>query len=321
MPTISFSTALLRPHEQSAFWREAATRAFVHHTFQSRSGPSFRGSIEAGSLAHLGIATFDCEPCLVSRALKDTARDDRDEIQLCLTAAGRTHFTQGDRETTTREGDLVLVDTRRAFTADYREDAVASVVTIPRVQLEARLGRQALLAAHKFDRHNPVVNVMAAMIAALPSTMDRVEGLVAQRLAEQVLDMITIAFTATTDTKAAALSSPRLATLLRLKFGIDHLLANPDLKPAMAAAAAGISIRYANALLAEDGTSLGEYIVSRRLDRCRQALEDHTQALRSISDIAFSWGFSSIPHFCRRFKQRYGLSPGDYRAQFMLCGR
>jgi len=318
LPTVSLSTASLRPHEQAAFWREAATRAFVRHSFKSGSGQSFRGEIEAGSLACLSVATFDCEPCTVVRTSKDAARDDHDDIQLCLNVAGKATFIQGDRETTALAGDLVLVDTRRAFTADYRAATVASVITVPRAQIETRLGRHAPIAGHKFDCSNPVVKIVAALAAALPSAMNRVEERLAIRLSEQILDLIVIAYTATTEMQPVAVSSPRLATRLRLKFGIDHLLSNPELNPAMASASAGISIRYANELLAEDGTSLEEHIVMSRLERCRQSLEDHAQMHRSISDIAFSWGFTSIPHFSRRFKSRYGAGPRDYRARFML---
>ena len=34
-----------------------------------------------------------------------------------------------------------------------------------------------------------------------------------------------------------------------------------------------------------------------------------------IGDIAYSWGFSDLSHFGRRFKAEFGCSPGDYRRQ------
>ncbi len=78
---------------------------------------------------------------------------------------------------------------------------------------------------------------------------------------------------------------------------------------------AGISIRYANALLSVEGTSLERCILDRRLERCRRALEDPRQAHRTIGDIAFAWGFSDLSHFTRRFKAEFGVSPGEYRRQ------
>ena len=53
--------------------------------------------------------------------------------------------------------------------------------------------------------------------------------------------------------------------------------------------------------------------MSRRLARCRRALEDPSQAHRTVSEIAYGWGFSDMTHFGRKFKAAYGLLPRDYR--------
>jgi AraC-like DNA-binding protein len=81
------------------------------------------------------------------------------------------------------------------------------------------------------------------------------------------------------------------------------------------AAAAGVSVRYANAVLAQEGTSIARLIQERRLARCRRAMEDPSQNHRTISEIAYGWGFSDMTHFGRRFKTAFGLSPRDYRRQ------
>ena len=83
--------------------------------------------------------------------------------------------------------------------------------------------------------------------------------------------------------------------------------------PASAAAGAGISVRYANALLAEEGTSLLRLIQTRRLDQCARSLADPMQRNRTVSEIAFAWGFSDLTHFGRAFKKRFGLPPREYR--------
>jgi len=67
-----------------------------------------------------------------------------------------------------------------------------------------------------------------------------------------------------------------------LKATIESRLHDPDLKPMTAAAAAGISVRYANALMAQEDTGLAAYIIARRLERCRRVLDDPAQARRTI---------------------------------------
>ena len=48
--------------------------------------------------------------------------------------------------------------------------------------------------------------------------------------------------------------------------------------------------------------------------------EDARQAGRGVSEIAFAWGFNDASHFSRAFKQRFGMSPKEYRARACSAG-
>lgn len=43
-------------------------------------------------------------------------------------------------------------------------------------------------------------------------------------------------------------------------------------------------------------------------------LKHASAAHRTITDIAFSWGFNNGAHFSRVFREHTGLSPSDFRA-------
>jgi AraC-like DNA-binding protein len=47
--------------------------------------------------------------------------------------------------------------------------------------------------------------------------------------------------------------------------------------------------------------------------RCQKAFDDPSQTHRTISEIAYGWGFSDMTHFGRKFKAAYGLSPREFR--------
>ena len=60
-------------------------------------------------------------------------------------------------------------------------------------------------------------------------------------------------------------------------------------------------------LFSERGMTVSDYIWRARLQHCRQELETHGG--KTITDVAFSWGFSSSSHFSRVFRRCFGVSP------------
>jgi len=105
---------------------------------------------------------------------------------------------------------------------------------------------------------------------------------------------------------------------MKIRTAIDERLADPGLSPISVAAAVGISVRYANMLLAPQNLSLRRLIIKLRLDRCHVALADAAFVHRTISEIAFAWGFSDLSHFSRVFKHAYGASPREFRRSLHL---
>jgi AraC-like DNA-binding protein len=97
---------------------------------------------------------------------------------------------------------------------------------------------------------------------------------------------------------------------------IEHIeahLSDPALKPATVAAALRISPRYLHRLFAAEAETVERYILRRRLEDCADQLGGVSHDRRHVSEIAVAGGFSTLAHFCRTFRARYGMSPGEYR--------
>jgi AraC-like DNA-binding protein len=108
-------------------------------------------------------------------------------------------------------------------------------------------------------------------------------------------------------------STLRDTQLLRVKQYIEAHLGNPDLSPIMIADANRISLRYLHCLFEPEATTVLQYVIKERLLRCHRELANPKMSRRTITDIAFSWGFQSSTHFGRRFKETYGVSPVEFR--------
>ena len=263
----------------------------------------------------MGVATVECDPCEVGRTALDIARDNSDDLLVSVQLAGKMILNQDGRQAVNEQGSFVLLDTQRPYTQVFQTRTRTIVLKIPREALEARLGRVAPLTAYTMEADRPITGLASGFLSMLAKRLDTFDGPVGLTIAEQALDLVALAFFVETQQSGSTLSSSRTITLLRLKSIIESRLYEPDLRPAAVAAEAGIRIRYANTLLSAEGTSLERYILNRRLERCRRALEDPRQAHRTIGEIAFAWGFSDLSHFARRFKAEFGVSPREYRRQ------
>jgi AraC family transcriptional activator of tynA and feaB len=310
---ISYSTTEVHPRDRINYWVEVATKAFVRHTFSSLNGPSYHGDIRAGAVGDLLISEFACDPCEVSRSAIDVARGDCDDILLCMQLSGRSFFTQGGRQAVNEPGSFILLDTGCPFSIVFAERVRSVTFKIERQALEARIGNVCQLTAQTVSPEGAVGGLASGFLSMLPSRLDAIDESTATAVAEQALDLLALAASHELSGTQTSPSSVRSTSLLRLKSVIEARLRDPDLKPALVAAGAGISVRYANALLSEEGSSVERYIQHRRLERCRQSLAEPAQMHRMIGEIAFSWGFSDLSHFSRRFRAAYGMTPGDCR--------
>jgi AraC-like DNA-binding protein len=99
---------------------------------------------------------------------------------------------------------------------------------------------------------------------------------------------------------------------------IDRNLADPELGIGSIARAFGISSRTIHKLFEGEAQTAARLIWDRRLERCREEMADPAMASRSITEIAHLWGFSDSQHFSRAFKQRFGMTPRDYRNLFAV---
>lgn len=309
-----YSTQDVHPRERLSYWLEVATRGYVEHSFRAEDPNTFQGSVEISALPSIGLAKFAAAPARVHRSDRNAARADSGDMLIGMQCTGESSVSQDGHDSVIRGRGMFIVDPVRPFEINLRTYCTSVVARVPRAMLEARMGNVAGLTARPITTSSGIGTLAMGFLELLPDQAESLDDIAGLNVANQMLDLVALAFS-TEGARGAALSSPRAVALLRLKATIERLLIEPGLKPERVAGETGISVRYANALLAEEHTSIERYIAERRLERCRSALEDAAQSHRSIGEIAYNWGFSDLSHFGRRFKARYGLTPTEYRRQ------
>jgi AraC-like DNA-binding protein len=118
--------------------------------------------------------------------------------------------------------------------------------------------------------------------------------------------------------KATVSGGQRCAELSsRIQSFIEAHLTEPATGPAEIAAAVGISVRHLHRLFSLRGCTVGDWIRCRRLLQCRRDLADPRLRNRSITEVAFFWGFSDSAHFSRCFRTQFGICPRAFRSGAM----
>lgn len=312
---LNFSTSTVHPRDRFDFWHSFACKSYVEHECQAPQPASFEGHVDIAPLAHTSLSTYSNAPARIWRTPRQVASARSDDLFLCLQISGTCQISQDGRDALLQPGDFSLADTAGGYTFLYPEPSSQLVLKIERAQLEARVGNLRSLIAVRVDGSAATGGLASDFIRMLPRYRDSISGIAELRIADQAVDLAALALSEVAAARGVKLSSAAATALLRLRRAVEALLSQQTLRCADVAAAAGISLRYANHLLMQEGTSLERMIQHRRLEKCREALRDPGQSHRSVSEIAFSWGFSDASHFARSFKAAYGVSPRDYRRE------
>src|SRR5260370_29786651 len=140
--------------------------------------------------------------------------------------------------------------------------------------LQRRLGWCDPLSTRPFAGGRPLERLAYEFLLGMSKTTDHVDPVTAARLLDQGLDLLAMAFAERKRERSTDQSFHRSALLYRLKNYILTQLRDPELSMLRAAAAIGISPRYASDLMAAEQTSFRSYVQAQRLERCKRDLSD-----------------------------------------------
>ncbi|MBO9610534.1 MAG: helix-turn-helix domain-containing protein [Paenibacillaceae bacterium] len=201
-----------------------------------------------------------------------------------------------------RAADAELVET---FLADFsrelgREDLQIEVVEFEIMQLITRLSHTII----ELDLHEAVI-----------SSTDLFSEFKKSTLAE-TLDWLRHINTAIMDRLRVSSENPHYAIIHDLKAYIDTHL-EEDISLDSLAERAYLSPSYISSLFGEIlHVSFSTYLTNARVDKAAELLRGSTL---TVTDITTAVGYHNIQYFCRKFKEKYGVTPMQYRKSATLA--
>lgn len=302
---------------RTAYWSQVYSRRFAPIGLEPKDGDHFRAELKVGVL---GGVEFACVRSCAT-AVERKADDERERsIGFVMIVRGVGVASHCGRETPLEAGDILLTDSTEFVRTRFVTPIEGITVRAPEAALRARIPHVDFLRGRRLPAGTALADTAISMARSLSGKLD---GALPARCAElasgQLLDLLAASFASAYETplSEASLGSVRRA---RVNAFIEEHLADPDLTPAAIAQALRISPRYLRKLMAEQGETASSLILRRRLEECARELQSAGRHARSITEVAFSWGFNSTTHFARVFKSKYGVAPRDYRSELAAVG-
>ncbi|MER5428438.1 helix-turn-helix domain-containing protein [Streptomyces sp. NPDC002588] len=210
-------------------------------------------------------------------------------------------------------GDICFYDVRHVPALDLPGPFRATVLLVPGDLVGPAATDVQRITRFPVTRASRLGGLLSPLLSDLARAMAEAQPAVGEMLAWNAVNLLA---TLTAEHLGAAEPGPagvRSPVLERILEYVDVHLTDPDLSPEVIARAHHISVRYLHKLFKDEGTTVGRWILRRRLEECRRDLMRHGRGSRTIAAVAARWGFLSATHFSRVFRAAYGMSPREWR--------
>lgn len=223
---------------------------------------------------------------------------------------------QGESHRIVPAGHLLLLPRGGDWRVVFQRDMRAIVLSVTSEALHGRITGKSRFGEARVVAPGGLTEVFSRMLDAAARTLETLADVEWAAVAQSLADLLlTFTHQLAGPASDASHTATQAAILHRICQTIERRLDDPELAPARVAQAEGISERYLQKLFEGVGDNFTHYVRERRLQRAWADLSNPAEAHRSISEIAYRYGFGDSAHFSRTFRHRFGLPPREFRQQ------
>ncbi len=317
MDHLYFSTAEIATSGRPGSWEQINRDYFGDLRVDGLEDVTVDASFSVYEVGALRMFLIDAPAHRIYRDDALTQPTTHDLYKLVLQLSGHSEIRQRDKSLLLNQGDWSLYDPCVPYTITNYEPCTLLVVQIPKKQLKSFKVPNLHTCEAGSSSQAGIYCVLGSFLKSLAEQLPTLSNGVAQPIGETVLGLLasTLASYQHDGTEHSALPDVLKA---RIKQYVQTHLCEADLTIDRIAADMRCSKRYLHRVFQGEVVSLDRYIWLARLERCRVALCAPSLQAKSISEIAFAWGFNSSAHFCRLFKSHYKVSPGAFQRESTL---
>jgi AraC-like DNA-binding protein len=267
---------------------------------------SLDGRINYTSVSRLKLCQIEASQHRIGHADWRIRSSEHPYIKIHFQTHGISFFEQDGRRIEILPGDCLAYDVSCPHTIFSPALTRHDVVIVPKELLRERGFHAERMSAYKLSSRAGTGRIAYEFVHAAFDEATRLSPNSAAGVAESLIDLLLLPLREA-DTMFDRVGPE--AMYIRAQAFIREHLRDPDLCIDQISEALGCTKRYLHMLFSERGMTVSDYIWRARLQHCRQELE--TCGSKTITDVAFSWGFSSSSHFSRVFRKYFGVVPSS----------
>lgn len=263
-------------------------------------------------LGPLQLIQMRCGSVTISRPPGAATPADRISTFIFM-LSGQATLRHYGRQVELMPGDITLYDHTADYSLRFDRPTQVIMVRVPSTEVRQLFPLPDSIYGQRVPSDVGLTSTAHAMAIDLSAKMGTERSLQFQdRAAQHLLEMLATAYAEALDDMGET-SSILARRLWKVRLFIEENLRDPSLCPRIVAERLKLSDRYLRMVFSISDESPSAYILRRRLEECACNLRDERWRGRSITEIAFGWGFNSAPHFTRAFRQLFAMSPSEYR--------
>ena len=266
----------------------------------------FHGEIDTSYAGSLKLSTVTTRNVNLFRTRQEIRSGNDAWFYTVFQLSGQASIEQDDRQVQLETGDMTLIDASRPCSILWQQTSRQVSLLLPRQLLENQLRGSGISVATRLDKSLPMVQLSQRLLHESMSSPQ-----LSASESEAALDAMVCLLRPMLHQQDVR-PSRREKQYQKIMALIDDAIQEEHLRPEWLASETGMSVRSLYRLFADKGLVVAQYIKNRRLDLCAQALL-RAHGDEKLAGIGYRWGFSDHSHFSTAFKQRFGMSPGEYR--------
>lgn len=315
MSDVSFSITAEDRGPKLEAWRQALCQAFGPIEVGLNSGTDFSGFVRTYKRQELQFNEICYRGHTLERTSQNLARFDQEYFTFSRPVSGPLLFEQDGRDVVVESGSLVLLNQTSPYRASTNACYHAFSISIPKkllLQRAPHIGPFYKLETVKFSPRGQLLAHFSQHLSEGIAVWSETEIIT---LREQLLDLIILLMVNDKDAPLSpATAGIKAAHRERAIAFIKYNHCNPQLNPNAIATACGISVGYLHKIFHAVDLRVEHYLYAQRLETCRNLLANPLHQHQSVQQIAYKSGFAHPSHFSRLFKEKYGMSPSEFRA-------